>query len=423
MEVNPDKSLAPLPSRHWYLFILALSGFVTSFGAHIVATNLPSYAETVGVGAFMIGLLIGVYDFAELFAKPFAGFVADRRGMKLTLLVGLVVFILGSLLFLFVSPKLLLLIRFIQGLGAAALSTVSITLVARYFPEGRGKAFGIYNAIKGAGYVVSPALGGFIAHGYGFSMIFIVSAGVGVLALLLSLFLPGERAEGEGLKDDDDDISLRQFFLIFKDPRLLPVYAVIVVNMFMVGILFGFLPVYLHSIGYTPIQSGTVVSVATLTYLLVQPLAGYLADRIEIRITVFGGLLLAALAIIAITFTSGAALVGVVVMAGVGIGTVWTNSDALVSNLAGKNQLGASIGAAQSFKEFGDMTGPLLIGLLTQAYGVRVGFVSCGGLALLFLLLLVSRFKSLKPAGGSPGMTRSPSPRAAPPELGRGDKP
>jgi len=387
------------PRRYWYLFILALSGFVTSFGAHIVATNLPSYAETVGVGAFMIGLLIGVYDFAELFAKPVAGFVADRRGMKITLLVGLVIFILGSLLFLAVSAKLLLLIRFIQGLGAAALSTVSITLVAKYFPEGRGKAFGIYNAIKGAGYVVSPALGGFLAHAYGFSMIFVVCAGVGVFALVLALFLPGERREDDELgkeDDEDDDISLKQFFLIFKEPQLLPVYAVIVINMFMVGILFGFLPVYLHAIGYTPIQSGTVVSVATLTYLLVQPLAGYLADKVEIRITVLVGLLLAAMSIIVTTFTSGVVLIGVVIIAGLGIGTVWTNSDALVSNLARKNQLGASIGAAQSFKEFGDMTGPLLIGLITQIFGVRVGFVSCGALALLFLLLL-ARSRAFNP--------------------------
>ncbi len=409
----------PGSSRYWYLFILALSGFVTSFGAHIVATNLPAYAETVGVGAFMIGLLIGVYDFAELFAKPAAGFIADRRGMKLTLLAGLVIFILGSLLFLFVSPKLLLLIRFIQGLGAAALSTVSITLVAKYFSEGRGKAFGIYNAIKGAGYVVSPALGGFLAHGYGFSMIFIVSAGVGVFALLLSLFLPGERTEGEELKDDDDDISFKQFFLIFKEPRLLPVYAVIVINMFMVGILFGFLPVYLYSIGYTPLQSGTMVSVVTLTYLLVQPFAGYLADKIEIRITVLVGLLLAALAIIATTFTTGALLVAVTIVAGVGIGTVWTNSDALVSNLAEKNQLGASIGAAQSFKEFGDMVGPLLIGLLTQLYGVRVGFVTCGSLALLFLLLL-ARSSSFKPGIGNQVGSKEPLDDAVPTEIGKG---
>jgi len=402
MTLNPIQNLAAQPSkRYWYLLILALSGFVTSFGAHIVATNLPVYAEAVGVGAFVIGLLIGVYDFAELFAKPFAGFVADRRGMKLTLLVGLAIFIAGSLLFLFVSPKLLLLIRFIQGLGAAALSTVSISLVAKYFKDGRGKAFGIYNAVKGAGYVISPALGGFLAHSYGFSAIFIVSAAVGAFALFLALFLPADSDKGEKLDDDDDDdLSLKDFFLIFKEPRLLPIYAVIVINMFMVGILFGFLPVYLYGIGYTPVESGTIVSVVTLSYLLVQPLAGYLADRIEIRITIFIGLLLAALSIIAVTFTSGAMLIIVGILAGIGIGTVWTNSDALVSSLVDEDRLGASMGAAQSFKELGDMVGPLLIGLLTQLYGVRVGFVACGGLALVFLLLL-ARSKTLNPTASN----------------------
>ncbi len=160
--------------------------------------------------------------------------------------------------------------------------------------------------------------------------------------------------------------------------------------MFMVGILFGFLPVYLYGIGYTPIESGTIVSVVTLSYLLVQPLAGYLADRMEIRITVFVGLLLSALAIVAVTFTSGVLLVVIGILAGIGVGTVWTNSDTLVSSLVDEDRLGASMGAAQSFKELGDMVGPLLIGLLTQFYGVRVGFVACGALALVFLALLVT---------------------------------
>ncbi|MBA2585893.1 MAG: MFS transporter [Chthoniobacterales bacterium] len=372
--------------RYRILFVLALCGFVTSFGAHIVATNLPPYAEAIGAGAFVIGLLIAVYDFAELFAKPLAGFLADRRGMKLTLIAGLIIFILGSLLFLVVNPKLLLLVRFVQGLGAAALSTVSISLVAEYFADGRGKAFGIYNAIKGAGYVIAPALGGFIVHGYGFAMIFVVSAAVGVVALLLCGLLPA--SQKAALPGEDDKMTLRQFFLIFKEPRLLPIYGVIVINMFMVGILFGFLPVYLHGIGYTPLASGTLVSVATFSYLLVQPLAGYLADKVAIQTTVVGGLLLAALAIIAVTFASGAPLIGIVIAAGIGVGTVWTNSDALVSALAPKRQLGASIGAAQSFKEFGDMVGPLLIGLLTQLFGVQTGFITCGCLALVALVLL-----------------------------------
>lgn len=365
-----------------------------------MATNLPAYAEKVAVGAFMIGLLIAVYDFAELFAKPLAGFVADRRGMKLMLLVGLIIFIVGSLLFLVIPPKLLLLVRFVQGLGAAALSTVSISLVAKLFSEGRGRAFGIYNAIKGAGYVISPVIGGWLAHRHGFAMIFVVSAGIAIAALLASLFLPGDRTENADL-EDDDELSLKDFCLIFKEPRLLPIYGAIVINMFLVGILFGFLPVYLHSIGYTALQSGSVISVATLSYLLVQPIAGHLADKIEIRITVLFGLFLGAAAIIATTFTSGVTLLGVVIVAGLGIGTVWTNSDTLVSVLAEKRRLGASIGAAQSFKEFGDMVGPLLVGLITQFFGVRTGFVACGAVALLLLPLLLVKRGTLK--GGTSG--------------------
>lgn len=218
--------------------------------------------------------------------------------------------------------------------------------------------------------------------------------------MLASFFLPRDRSENADL-EDDDELSLKDFFLIFKEPRLLPIYGVIVINMFLVGILFGFLPVYLHSIGYTALQSGSVISVATLSYLLVQPIAGHLADKIEIRITVLFGLFLAAAAIIATTFTSGVTLLGVVIVAGLGIGTVWTNSDTLVSVLAEKRRLGASIGAAQSFKEFGDMVGPLLVGLITQFFGVHTGFVSCGAVALLLLPLLLVKRGTLK--GGTCG--------------------
>jgi MFS transporter, ACDE family, multidrug resistance protein len=315
--------------------------------------------------------------------------------MKRMLLVGLAIFIMGSGLFLLISPRLLLLVRFVQGLGAAALSTVSITLVARYFSARRG-AFGIYNTIKGAGYVIAPATGAFFTHRYGSTMIFVASAAVALLAILLSLFLlPGDRGARNGVNDSDDDITLVQFLQIFRDPRLLPVYAVIVINMFLVSILFGFLPVYLHGLGYSVLESGIVLSIATAAYLLIQPIAGVLADRIDIRMTVIVGLGLAALMIIGMTFTSGAVLMVVVILAGIGIGTVWTNSDALVGALAEMTKLGSSVGAAQSFKEFGDMVGPLVVGALTQFYGVRVGFVACGSIGLL-LVATLTRSRALR---------------------------
>ena len=142
------------------LLILSLAGFVTSFGAHIIAVNLPTYATATGTGLFGIGVLIAVYDLAEVIAKPVFGFIADRKGMKLTLLTGLAVFSFSSLLYFVIDPSLLVVVRLSQGMGAAAFSVASMSLVAEYFKDNLEGPMCIYNAIKGLGYVISPVIGG-----------------------------------------------------------------------------------------------------------------------------------------------------------------------------------------------------------------------------------------------------------------------
>lgn len=366
-----------------YAFILGFIGFVTSFGAHIVAVNLPSYAKEMGVGLAIIGVLIAAYDFAEIVAKPIFGVLADRQGMKRTMIAGIILFIIASLLYLVISPTLLILVRFLQGLGAAALSSVSIALVAEYYSQDRGKAYGIYNAIKGAGYVLSPVIWGYIVLKSEFSNIFIATAAIGVLALILAFFLPKTKNDLKAELDDDDDFSIKAFIEAFRNPILLTWYLVIVINMFFVGILFGFLPVRIANLGYTPFHAGLVMSVVALSYILIQPIAGIIADKKNPLITIKIGLILSALSVMLIPFVSGILLILISIISGIGVGIVWTNTDTLVSNLAKKGALGQTVGIAGSFKEFGDMIGPLLIGLLSQAFGLTTGFVVCGILGLI----------------------------------------
>lgn len=372
-----------------FAFILGFVGFVTSFGAHIVAVNLPEYAKEVGVGVAMIGLLIAAYDFAEIIAKPIFGSIADRQGMKRTLLLGIGVFIFASLLYLVVPPQWLLGIRFLQGVGAAALSAVSLAFVGVYYEQNRGRAYGIYNAIKGAGYVLSPLAGGLIIAQSHFSYIFVAAAGIGLLAFALSLFLPNVEENVD--LDDDDDFSLQSFISVFKDPKLIRWYTIIVVNMFFVSILFGFLPVRVYALQYSPVQTGLILSLVALSYLLIQPVAGYLADKTDVITTIRVGLILSAVSIIAAPFVKDILLILDAIMAGIGVGIVWTNTDTLVSKLAEQGKLGATMGAAGSFKEFGDMVGPILIGLLSQVLGLTWGFVICGVLGLLSIALIQSK--------------------------------
>lgn len=380
-------------------FVLGFVGFVTSFGAHIVAVNLPFYAETVGVGLAGIGLLIAAYDLAEIIAKPVFGAVADRQGMKRTMLAGIVIFTLASLAYLVVPPQLLLVIRFFQGLGAAALSAVSLALVGTYFVRDRGRAYGVYNAIKGAGYVVSPIVGGAIVLQANFAAIFPATAAVGVLAFVLSAALPQPAKEPDEEFGDDDDLTWSSFTAVFREPVLVPWYLIIVANMFLVGILFGFLPVRIHELRLDPVASGFFLSLVAASYLLVQPLAGALADRVPAAATIRGGLFLGAGSIVLVPFVEGPALAVVSILAGIGVGTVWTNTDTLVSRLARRGRLGATMGAAGSFKEFGDMIGPILIGLLSQAFGLPTGFVVCGLIGLLSVALV--RGKSAALAAGA----------------------
>ena len=373
--------------------ILGFVGFVTSFGAHVVTVNLPIYAQQVGVGLAMIGILIAVYDFAEIIAKPISGFFADKSGMKKTMLIGIVFFTFASLLYLWVNPSWLLAVRFLQGMGAAALSAVSLAMVGHYYKENRGKAYGIYNAIKGAGYVISPVIGGLIVLHSSFSAIFVASAAIGVVAFFLCLALPDKR-DSVGLDDGDDDLSFKSLISVFKNPALFKWYAVITVNMFFVGILFGFLPVRVHALGYDPMITGVFLSLAALSYLLIQPIAGRLADKVDATMTIRIGLLLSGISTILIPFVGGIALAVVSVVAGIGIGTVWTNTDTVVSRLSKEGRLGMTMGVAGSFKEFGDMIGPALIGILSQALGLTAGFVICGVLGLLSLGLISTKSKS-----------------------------
>ncbi len=93
-------------------------------------------------------------------------------------------------------------------------------------------------------------------------------------------------------------------------------------------------------------------------------------------------MVLSGLTIIVLPFVRDVPLLVVSILAGIGIGTVWTNTDTLISGLAREGRLGATMGVAGSFKEFGDMAGPLLIGVLAQAFGLTTAFIACGVLGL-----------------------------------------
>lgn len=372
---------------HAYLIVLSFVGFVTSFGAHVVAVNLPVYAKSTGTGLFEIGVIIAAYDFAELIAKPVFGRVADRGGMVATTVAGLLVFSFGSLLYLVLDPRLLLVTRVLQGLGAAAFSTSSMALVAQLYEDKRGRAFGIYNSIKGAGFVLGPLLGGAMVFYSNFSSIFIVTFLVGILVAV-----PTSRIKFKAVPQatGDEGNELKGLLKSFGERELLPWYLLSLANMVLMGALFGFLPIYASSLGYDQLWVGGIVGVCAIGYVLIQPLSGSLADRYGSTLLTVVGSTASFLSIIALPFMNGALLVVDAGVAATGIGAVWTVTSSAAAELAGQGRIGLVMGNLGSYKEVGDMAGPIIVGTLAQAISLQAGFVFSGALAGLVTLSLLS---------------------------------
>src|SRR4029077_18625588 len=105
------------------LLPLYAAGFVTAFGAHSIAASLGGYTAHQHASLLTLGILLAVYDGAEVLLKPLFGSLADRIGAKPVLVGGLVAFTIASAGFVLAgNPALVGVARLGQGAGAAAFS-------------------------------------------------------------------------------------------------------------------------------------------------------------------------------------------------------------------------------------------------------------------------------------------------------------
>lgn len=122
------------------------------------------------------------------------GRLGDRFGPRRVYLVGLAVFTLASLgCGLSTSLGMLIGMRAVQGLGAAMMTPQTMAVITRTFPpERRGAAMGLWGATSGVAMLVGPLAGGFLVDGLGWEWIFFVNIPVGVIGFVLAWILVPE---------------------------------------------------------------------------------------------------------------------------------------------------------------------------------------------------------------------------------------
>ncbi len=413
----------------WTFLITSLALFMTALDNLVVTTALPVIRRDLGASLPQLEWMVNAYTltFAVLLLTGAA--LGDRFGRRRVFTIGMAVFTAGSA-FAALAPSadVLILARAVQGIGAAIVTPLTLTILSAAVPaERRGLALGAWGGISGLAIAIGPLVGGAIVEGMNWQWIFWLNVPIGLVVVPLAalrlteshgpasrLDLPGLALASGGLfslvwalvhGNNDGWASLRTLVFVAvaavlllgfivrearTDEPLLPLRffrsrtfaAASVVSFLMSFGMFGsvFLLAQYFQVaqGYSPLNAGLRTLPWTAVPIVVAPIAGILSDRVGSRPLLVAGMALLATGLgwMAAFATAGAAyllLVPGLVISGVGMSLFFAPTANLVLGAVRKEEEGQASGANNAIREVGGVFG---VAILAAVFAARGSYAS-----------------------------------------------
>ncbi|HST47995.1 MFS transporter [Jatrophihabitans sp.] len=404
------------PHKGWTLALASVGVFMAALDALVVTTALPVLRTSLNADLGALEWTINAYVLTFACFLLTASALADRFGRRRLFAIGLIIFAVASAVAA-LSPNVGVLIaaRAGEGLGAAVIMPVSLTLISDAFPvEKRGAAIGMWGAVSGVAVAIGPVFGGAVVDGLNWHWIFWVNVPIGIIAGLLSLsrltesYGPKQPLDFYGLvlacvglfvlvwglvRVSDEGWGSAQVitalivgtaivavFLAVEARRSTPMVrldlfrnkafnAASWVTFFMYAPLFGALFLmsqFLQSgLGDSPIRAGLHLLAWTGVSMFIAPVVGPMADKYGNRPFMALGMTLQALgfgwvALIAEPDMSFIKLLGPLLVAGIGIGIVFPTVANGVMTAVRPHEIGIASGTSSTLREVGAVFGVAL---------------------------------------------------------------
>ncbi len=192
-----------------------LAMLIACFDGTIVSTCGPVIAADLN-GSDLYSWMITAYLLCETIMIPIAGKLSDIYGRKPLFLLGLGLFIVGSILAgLSTSMEMLILCRAVQGFGGGILIPVATAAVADFYPpRDRARMQGLMGAVFGIGSGVGPLIGGYITEAISWHWIFYINVPLAVVSILLTVRKFPSPLEGTEHVVDTKGIALLSVLLL-----------------------------------------------------------------------------------------------------------------------------------------------------------------------------------------------------------------
>jgi len=418
----------PLPV---VLALTSVSFFMVALDALVVATALPAIHRSIGGSIATLEWTVNAYGLTFAAGIITAAALGDRLGRRRVYVAGLLLFTIASAACaLAPTAGWLIAARAVQGLGSAAVTPLSLTILSSSFPPARrGSIIGIWGGIGGLAVAGGPLVGGAVVQGLDWHWIFWINVPIGLVAAVLSaIFLPDSRGPanrldlpavplvaggaaaiawalvqagsegGRGGGWGSDPKAITAFVVgaallagfVIREHRaaepMLPLrlfrsrtFSAANVSAFLTsGAIFSaaFLTVQYFQLGmgYSPLATGVRLLPWTATPMLVAPAAGTLADRIGPRPLLVTGLALQAaglfwVADIAAVGASYAQFVMPLVIAGVGVSMALPTVATAALGAVPPADIGKASGVNNTLQRFGGAFAVAAVTAVFASYG------------------------------------------------------
>jgi predicted MFS family arabinose efflux permease len=382
--------LGGLPTHLQRGLVVAFSTSVAVImGVNLVYPVLPPMMAHLGIDEAAIGLVITVYTLPTVFLAPLAGLVADLHGRRPLLFGGMLLFgVAGAAVGLAPSFEWVLALRALQGVGASAITPLTIVLLSDLLEGDRESgAQGMKVFIDRIGMILLPALAGALAT-LSWAYPFYLFALAVPIAFLGLAWLPETRTAGHG--------GVRAYLGGFSDitrrPRLLGAFCAGFLRFFLDYGYFTYLPIYLAlTRGTSPAVVGLLFACFAVGAMVTASQVGRLARGRDPGRLVLVGFTLAGFSLLAIPLLPSELLVGASLFVyGLGNGIISPLQKSLLTRNAPAAVRAGVVSLDRVFQQVAKSLAPGVMGLLLLATDVTVVFWTLGALSVASVALAVA---------------------------------
>ena len=362
-------------------------------GAAVITPALPQVERALDLSPGRVALLLTVFTLPGVVLTPVLGVLADRLGRKRVLVPSLLLFgVAGGACALARGLDVLLVLRFLQGCGAAALATTSITVIGDMFSGGdRDAAMGYNSSMLSVGTASYPALGGALAT-FGWYYPFALPLVAIPVGLVVLLFLDNPEPRGEN--------ELRQYLAHVRDSlrdrlTLGLLCATMVTFVILYGPLITYLPILLDdSFGASALVTGLILSCASLTTAITASQLGRITRRASGAALVrFAFVLYVVVLVIIPLMPNLPSLLVPAVIFGFAQGINFPNIFSMLTGSVQAENRGALIALNGMGFRIGQTLGPLLMGLASATLGIAGAYYATAALAAAMFFVAVATIR------------------------------